>query len=51
MSFYGLLSKAQIPSGAADCCGVQLLIAAGAHFLRVGRSRVLGQPERDKPRG
>lgn len=43
--------KTQIPSGAADCCRVQLLIAAGAHFLRVGRSRVWGQPDRDKPRG
>lgn len=43
--------KAQIPSGVTDCCRVQLLIAAGAHFLRVGRSRVLGQPERNKPRG
>lgn len=43
--------KAQIPSGAADCCRVQLLIAAGAHFLRVGRSRALRQPGRDKTRG
>lgn len=42
--------KAQIPSVAADCYRVQLLIAFGEHFLRAGRPRALRQPDRDNTR-